>query len=171
MDFHTSGVWCQSAGYGCYGCALEFCSVQKLAGHSGCACPVAQTIVSCRLRGATSWQGRKTSRSRRKQKPSEKRTFGEGRCQCGPLFHEISRAAGPPKQARVEKPAEVEESKSPPKSEHSAKGAANAGRFFMKFRGPQALPNRPQKTMACPTVRLILGGVRDRWPEAFGAGE
>jgi hypothetical protein len=41
----------------------------------------------------------------------------------------------------------------------------------MKFRGPQALPNRPQKTMACPTVRLILGGVRDRWPEAFGAGE
>jgi hypothetical protein len=48
-----------------------------------------------------------------------------------------------PRAGRVEKPAEVEESKSPPKSEHSAKGAANAGRFFMKFRGPQALPNRP----------------------------
>jgi hypothetical protein len=24
--------------------------------------------------------------------------------------------------------------------------------FFMKFRGPQALSNRPQKTMACPAV-------------------
>ena len=23
--------------------------------------------------------------------------------------------------------------------------------FFMKFRGPKAHPNRPQKTMACPT--------------------
>jgi hypothetical protein len=55
------------------------------------------------------------------------------------------------KSGRVEKPAEVEESKSPPKSEHSAKSAANAGRFFMKFRGPQALPNRPPKTMVCPT--------------------
>jgi len=43
-------------------------------------------------------QGRKTSRSRIKQKPSKKRTFGEERSQCGPLFHEISRAADPPKQ-------------------------------------------------------------------------
>jgi hypothetical protein len=30
--------------------------------------------------------------------PPKKRTFGEERSQCGPLFHEISRAAGPPKQ-------------------------------------------------------------------------
>jgi hypothetical protein len=55
------------------------------------------------------------------------------------------------KSGRVEKPAEVEENKSPPKSEHSAKGGPSAGRFFMKFRGPQALPNRPQKAMVCPT--------------------
>ncbi len=27
-------------------------------------------------------------------------------------------------------------------------------RFFMKFRGPKAHPNRPQKTMACPTGSL-----------------
>jgi hypothetical protein len=26
--------------------------------------------------------------------------------------------------------------------------------IFMKFRGPQALDNRPQKTMACPTANL-----------------
>jgi hypothetical protein len=37
------------------------------------------------------------------------------------------------------------------KSEHSAKRDPSAGRFFMKFRGPQALPNRPQKAMVCPT--------------------
>ena len=29
--------------------------------------------------------------------------------------------------------------------------SSSAGRFFMKFRGPQALPNRPRKTMVCPT--------------------
>jgi hypothetical protein len=44
-------------------------------------------------------QGRKTSRNRRTQRLTEKRTFGEENSQCGPLFHEISRAAGPPKQA------------------------------------------------------------------------
>jgi mRNA interferase YafQ len=47
---------------------------------------------------------------------------------------------------RVEKPAEVEENKRPPKSEHSAKSAANVGRFFMKFRGPQAHHNRREKS-------------------------
>jgi hypothetical protein len=45
---------------------------------------------------------------------------------------------------RVEKPAEVEENKRPPKNEYSAKRDPSAGRFFMKFRGPQALPNRPE---------------------------
>ena len=49
------------------------------------------------------------------------------------------------KSGRVEKPAEVEEHKGAPKSEHSAKRAPSAGRFFMKFRGPQALPNRPRR--------------------------
>jgi len=43
-------------------------------------------------------QGRKTSRNRRTQRLTEKRTFGEENSQCGPLFHEISRAAGPPRQ-------------------------------------------------------------------------
>ena len=55
---------------------------------------------------------------------------------------------------RVEKPAEVEENKSPPKSEHSAKRDPSAGRFFMKFRGPQALPNRPQKNDGLPHREL-----------------
>jgi len=27
--------------------------------------------------------------------------------------------------------------------------------FFMKFRGPQALSNRPQTTMACPTKQAV----------------
>jgi hypothetical protein len=54
--------------------------------------------VVCLASLAARVAGSKTSRSRRKQKPSKKRTFGEERSQCGPLFHEISRAAGPPKQ-------------------------------------------------------------------------
>jgi ribosomal protein S10 len=46
---------------------------------------------------------------------------------------------------RVEKLAEIEEHKGSPKSEYSAKRTPSAGRFFMKFRGPQALPNRVEK--------------------------
>src|ERR1035438_2772483 len=56
-----------------------------------------------------------------------------------------------PEGGRVEKPAEVEENKDRSKSEHSAKRGPGSGRFFMKFRGPQALPNRPQSAMVCPT--------------------
>jgi len=67
------------------------------------------------------------------------------------------------KSGRVEKPAEIEEHKSHPKREHSAKSAANADRFFMKFRGPQALPNRPQKAMVCPTPRYLIATVIPAW--------
>src|ERR1035438_9906960 len=58
------------------------------------------------------------------------------------LKFSISGAGG-----RVEKPVEVEENKDRSKSEHSAKRGPGSGRFFMKFRGPQALPNRPQSAM------------------------
>ena len=75
-----------------------------------------------------------------------------------PIFHEISRAAGPFKQGRQTNPGS--RSRKPETdgtaSEFPAKGAGNpwqsrqspegtvvGGQFFMKFRGPKAHPNRP----------------------------
>src|SRR5580693_1840595 len=40
-------------------------------------------------------------------------------------------------------------------SENLAKSSADASRFFMKIRGPQALPNRPQKRWPAPPLNLL----------------
>ena len=88
-----SGLWFQTMIH--FASALSFRFCDRLPGIR--ASHGTRLSPRCRIRPAVT-QGRKTSRNQRTQRRTEKRTFGEENSQCGPLFHEISRAAGPPKQ-------------------------------------------------------------------------